>query len=141
MYTRDTQEKFIELRAEGWTLNHIATELHTSKRTLVDWNKEFAAQIQDLRSFGMGYSEEKMPGAREDDLSRLLRLQKDMEDELANRTLRAVPTEKLFRLTAELREEIREARRQRQEEEQSATAETNGHARGGLAATNGDYRH
>ena len=41
-------DKFIELRAQGWTLAHIATELHVSKRTLVDWNREYAADIQSL---------------------------------------------------------------------------------------------
>ncbi len=38
MHIQDTQDKFVELRAQGWTLAHIATELHVSKRTLVEWN-------------------------------------------------------------------------------------------------------
>jgi len=46
MYNADKQDKFIELRAQGWSLNHIATELGVSKRTLVDWNSEFAKDVQ-----------------------------------------------------------------------------------------------
>jgi len=49
MYTRDNQDKSIELRAQGWSLRHIATEIRVSKRTLVDWNREFASDIQSLR--------------------------------------------------------------------------------------------
>src|SRR6266704_1948937 len=42
MNTLDARDKFVELRAQGWTLAHIATELHYSKRTLVDWNRDLA---------------------------------------------------------------------------------------------------
>ena len=37
MYTEEKIDKFIELRACGWSLGHIATDLDVSKRTLVDW--------------------------------------------------------------------------------------------------------
>ena len=46
MYTEDKIEQFIELRARGWSLGHIATELDVSKRTLVDWNREYAKEVE-----------------------------------------------------------------------------------------------
>ena len=93
--------------ARGWSLNHIASELHVAKRTLVEWNRQKATQITALRALEQEIAHEKFAASREPDLARLLRTQKDVEDELANRTLRFVDTGKLFRIAAGLREEIR----------------------------------
>ena len=109
MYTTEARNKFVELRAEGWSLGHIATELHIAKRTLVDWNRECAEEIQSLRALELELLKEKMLASHEEELSRLSRLQKDIDDELANRTLKFVPIEKLFRLAIELRQEIKRA--------------------------------
>jgi len=106
MHIQDTQDKFVELRAQGWTLAHIATELHVSKRTLVEWNREFAADIQSFRTVEQELLKEQFLSSREEELNRLARLQKDVDDELANRTLKFIPFEKLFRLATDLRHEI-----------------------------------
>ena len=108
MHSHDTQEEFVQLRAQDWTLSHIAAELGVSKRTLVDWNRECAKDIQSLRALELDLLKEKFLASRENDLARLARLQKDVEDELASRPLSDVVTEKLFRLAAELRQEIRQ---------------------------------
>ena len=125
MYRTDTIEKFVDLRAQGWSLGHIASELHVSKRTLVEWNKEHAALIQSLRTQEQQILQEKFVASREEDLARLLRLQKDVEDDLANRTLRFVDTKELFRIAAELREEIQKMRLEK-ESEQHPRAAANG---------------
>jgi hypothetical protein len=106
MHIEDTQNKFVELRAQGWSLGHIATELHVSKRTLVEWNREFADDIQSFRAAEQELVREKFLSSREEELNRLARLQKDVEDELANRPLKFIPIEKLFRLSMDLRHEI-----------------------------------
>ena len=118
MYTRDNQEKFIELRAQGWSLRHIATELHVSKRTLVDWNREFASDIQSLRTLEAQALQDKFLASREDELNRLARLQKDVQDEIDNRALKFEALDKLFRLSTELRQEMERLRSQ----ESSSTA-------------------
>src|SRR5437879_220432 len=110
MHTEETQDKFIELRAQGWTLGHLATELNVSKRTLVDWNRHFAADIQSMRALELEALQEKFVASREEDLDRLTRLQKDVQDELANRCLKYIDTEKLFRFSVELRKEIKQMR-------------------------------
>ena len=126
MYRFDSVEKFVELRAQGWSLGHIATEIHVSKRTLVDWNREHAAQIQSLRAQEQEILQEKFVSSREADLARLLRLQKDVDDDLANRTLRLVDTEVLFRISAELREEIQKMRLENDSEQRSQSEAING---------------
>ena len=107
MYREDTIERFIELRAQAWSLGHIASELHTAKRTLVEWSREYAVHIESLRALEQQILQEKILASREEDLARLLRLQKDVEDELANRTLRLVDTEKLFRMSKRMEETVK----------------------------------
>lgn len=109
MCTTDKIEKFIELRAQNWSFNHIASEVHISKTTLVDWNREYAAQIQSFRTAGLALLQEKVTTSLEADFNRLLRFQKDVEDELAARSLNGIPLEKLFQIASELRKEIRMA--------------------------------
>jgi hypothetical protein len=52
MYIEEKQDKFVELRAQGWSFSHIASELCVSKRTLVEWSRHFAADIQTFRDAG-----------------------------------------------------------------------------------------
>ena len=127
MHTNKTRKKFIELRAQGWSLRHLARELYVSQRTLVDWNRECAAEIQAFRAVELEASREKFLPSREEELNRLARLHKDVEDELDNRRLRSVPTDKLFRVAAELRQELQQARLNDGSEEQSSRPKTNGH--------------
>ena len=35
-----TKERFIELRAKGWSFDKIAKETGKAKQTLIDWSKE-----------------------------------------------------------------------------------------------------
>ena len=127
MHPEETRDQFIELRAQGWSLRHLARELSVSQRTLVDWNRECAAEIQALRAVETEASCEKFLASREEELNRLARLHKDVEDELANRRLRTVPTDKLFRVAAELRQELEQARLNNESEEQSSRPTANGH--------------
>ena len=147
MYTSEQIDKFIELRAQGWSLNHIASELHIAKRTLVEWSSEQAAQIKSLRALLQETAQEKLAASHEEELARLLRTQKDVEDELANRPLYRLPLEKLFEVAADLRQEIRSLRDEMHSAEQSGlgdySANGNGHPRGVgvVPATNGKLGH
>jgi hypothetical protein len=120
MFTVDKQDKFIELRAQGWSFAHIASELHLSKRTLVDWSREFAKDIQSLRAAGLDLLHEKVTASREEALDRLLRLQKDVEDELANRRLSGITMDTLFHIASDLRKEIRQALAEQNTPEQTS---------------------
>src|SRR5436190_21122897 len=85
MYTEEKIDKFLELRARGWSLSHIATELDASKRTLVDWNREYAQDLESFRTLERELLKEKFIASREEELNNLHRLQKDIADELGNR--------------------------------------------------------
>ena len=137
MHPQTTKNQFIELRAQGWSLGHIATELNVSKRTLVDWNREFAQDVQSLRALELELLKEKILASHEENLNRLTRLQKDIDDELANRTLKFVDTEKLFRLSIELRQEIERLVRDKDSQRDSSHLSANGVSRGTIPATIG----
>ena len=139
MHIAETQDKFVELRAQGWSLGHIATELHVSKRTLVDWNREFDAEIQSFRTLEIELFQEKALASREDDLKRLTRLKKDVDDELANRPLKFVDIEDLFRLANELREQIEQLRPEHGPGESRASAGDSPKASLGAPETNGRF--
>jgi hypothetical protein len=110
MHTNETKDKFIELRAQGWSLPRIATEIHVSQRTLVDWTRECAEQIRLLCAVQMEALQEKILASQEVELTRLARLQQAIEDQLAGRNLAWVSTEKLFQVAAQLRHEIQQLR-------------------------------
>src|SRR6266436_4827387 len=143
MYTSEQIDKFIEFRAQGWSLNHVASELRVAKRTLVEWNREQADQIKSLRALLQETAQEKLAASHEEELARLLRTQKDVEDELASRSLYRLPLDKLFGVAAELRQEIRSLRQEMDSAEQSGLGDpsANGHPRGIVPATNGTPGH
>ena len=50
MYCNDTKDQFAELRAKGLSLSRIASDINVSQRTLVEWNRQLASDIRDLRA-------------------------------------------------------------------------------------------
>ena len=141
MYTSEKRDKFVELRAQGWSLSHIATELDITKRTLVDWNRDLATEVQSLRTLELELVQEKILASRQEELDRLYRLQKDIADELGNRRLKYIDTEKLFRLSLDLRHEIERLVNAKAALGQDSTERANSHPRGVVPATNGTLHH
>ena len=119
----------------------MATELDITKRTLVDWNRELAAEVQSLRTLELELVQEKILASRQEELDRLYRLQKDIADELGNRRLKYIDTEKLFRLSLDLRHEIERLVNAKASLNPDSAEPTNGHPRGVFPATNGTTQH
>ncbi len=46
----EEKSRFIELRAKGYSLARIASELGVSKQTLINWQKEFCLEISNMRA-------------------------------------------------------------------------------------------
>ena len=45
----EKQQRFVCLRAEGWSFVRIAEELQVSKTTCVNWSRKFQFDIQNQR--------------------------------------------------------------------------------------------
>ena len=50
METIEQKEKFIELRAKGYSFDKIAKELGRAKQTLIDWSKELEEEIANHKA-------------------------------------------------------------------------------------------
>jgi IS30 family transposase len=50
MESLETKERFIELRAKGWSFDKIAKELGKAKQTLIDWSKELQDEVANRKA-------------------------------------------------------------------------------------------
>ncbi|HXP59673.1 MAG TPA: hypothetical protein VN829_04230 [Dongiaceae bacterium] len=110
MYSNDTKDQFAELRAKGLSLSRIATDIHVSQRTLVDWNRQLAPDIRALRAVHLEALHEQTLASREADLARLAKVQANVETAITERDFSWVDSDKLIRIYLDLRHEIRDLR-------------------------------
>src|SRR5258705_9873180 len=106
MHSQETKLQFIELRAQEKTLEEISTTLSVCKRTLVDWNREFADDIADLREVERESLCRKLFGTTHDWMKSELDHYKRLNEELARRQFKYSPTESVFRMRVESRRTI-----------------------------------
>ena len=97
-YDQTTKELFIDLRAEGASLDTIARELQVSKHTLIDWNRQFKTHIDTLRALQIEALQEKYYVFREKRIELFGRNLQNVLNEPTLRNLDAVPTAKLMDL-------------------------------------------
>jgi hypothetical protein len=107
MHSTETQHRFIELRAKGRSLASIAEEISVSKRTLIDWNRQFETEIADFKVVELEALHEKVLTSHEAELTRLAAHLDRIETVLAKRNLDYVSTESLFCLAATVRAQLR----------------------------------
>ncbi len=107
MHPADTRNRFIELRAQGWSLARIAAQLHLAKRTLVDWNREAQREIRDLKDVELEALQELILVSHEVELQRLTAQLNRLEAVLAQRNLECLSTEPLFVMAATVRAQLR----------------------------------
>ena len=109
MYDNATIQRFIELRASGWTYARLLTELNVSKPTLIAWSRKYQFQIQNLKAIEMEALQEKWLAATADRVNRLGEQLQKVEGEIARRDVSALGTPQLFSLARSLRRQIEEA--------------------------------
>jgi hypothetical protein len=100
------QTKFIELRAKGFSLTQIATELNVCKRTLVNWGHKLQAELQEQHALEQEAFREQLIGFREQRLRRQGELLARVEAELEKRSLTDLSTARLFTMAESLRRQI-----------------------------------
>ena len=105
MKDQSVQEKFVELRARGWSFDRIAKELKVSKQTLINWSRELTVEIRNLRQIEHEVLLEQFALTREGRIQFLGDLVKKLREELAARSLATVSTERLVDLTLKVGEE------------------------------------
>ena len=98
METTELKERFIELRAMGWSFDKIAKELGKAKQTLIDWSKELQNEIANLKAIELEALYEKYYLHKETRLQTFGELLTKIKKEIEGRDLSDVPTDKLLEL-------------------------------------------
>jgi hypothetical protein len=106
MSDSQTQQRFIQLRSEGWSFARIATELRVSKPTLIKWSRKFQHDIQNLRAIELEALIEKWLSTVETRVDALGHQLLAIEQELSKRDLSTVPTARLHTLADFIRRQI-----------------------------------
>lgn len=103
METVETKQKFIELRAKGYSFDKIAQELGKAKQTLIDWSKDLEEEIANLKAIQLEALYEEFYLLKENRIRRLGNILNNIEEELLNRDLSEVSTDKLLELNLKYR--------------------------------------
>ena len=110
MHDDKTVQRFIELRAQGWTYARLMTELNVSKPTLIAWSRKHQFQIQNLKAIELEALREKWLASTTDRVNALGEQLRKVEAELAKREPAAARrTPQLFALARSLRRQIEQA--------------------------------
>jgi hypothetical protein len=109
MHDENTVQKFIELRATGWSYARLITELNVSKPTLIAWSRKHQFSIQNLKAIELEALNEKWLATTTDRVNTLGGQLRQVEAELATRDLTTLATPQLFRLARSLRRQIEQA--------------------------------
>jgi hypothetical protein len=104
----ETKERFIELRAKGWSFDKIAKEIGKAKQTLIDWSKELQDEIANRKALELEALYERYYLQRENRLQTFGAMLTKIKKEVESRDLSDVPTDKLLDLFLKYNSQIKE---------------------------------
>ena len=108
MELTETKQKFIELRAQGLSFDKIAKELGKSKQTLIDWSRDLSGEIANLKAIQLEEMYETFYLTKENRLQTLGTMLSKIKEEVDNRNLSEVSTEKLLDLLLKYNSKVAE---------------------------------
>src|SRR5215469_16424379 len=85
MKDQETVQKFIELRAQGWSFTRIATELGVAKSTLTEWSRKFRFEIHNRRALVLDDLQDRILGTVQHRVASLAEKLGRVEQELRQR--------------------------------------------------------
>ena len=102
----DKQQDFIELRAKGNSFDTIAKQLEVSKGTLINWSRDLEDEIQNYSALELDALKEKYLISKKHQIQSYGEQLATVREELSNRDLSDVKTEKLIEVEVKLLEAI-----------------------------------
>ena len=108
MATIETKERFIELRAKGWSFERIAKKIGKAKQTLIDWSKELQDEIANRKALELEALYESYSLMRESRLQSYGAMLTKIKEEVERRDLSDVPTDKLLELLLKYNSQVKE---------------------------------
>ena len=109
MHTPETRQKFVERRAQGWSLIRIASELGVARSTLIEWSRQLRFEIQNQLAIELDDLRNRLLGPRQARASGLAEKLARVEDELRKRDLATLSTQGLYALSVSLQRQIEAA--------------------------------
>jgi len=109
MHDENTVQRFIELRAQGWSYARLTTELNVTKPTLIAWSRKHQFQLHNLKAIELEALGEKWLASTADRVNRLGEQLRRVEGELSQRNLGDLTTPQLYTLARSLRRQIEQA--------------------------------
>jgi transposase-like protein len=103
-----TKERFIELRAKGWSFDKIARELGKAKQTLIDWSKELQEEIANRKALELEALYESYYLLKENRLQTFGGMLTKIKEEIESRDLSDVPTDKLLELLLKYSNQVKD---------------------------------
>ena len=103
-----TKERFIELRAKGWSFDKIAKETGKAKQTLIDWSKELQDEIANRKALELEALYESYYLLKENRLQTFGAMLYKIKKEVESRDLSDVPTDKLLDLFLKYNSQVKE---------------------------------
>lgn len=104
---QELKRRFVEHRAQGYSLRRCADLLGVSKSTLATWSQELEAEISSLKAIELEALQEEFYLAKESRIRLLGERLQTLLVELAGRDLSEVATEKLLELLLKYAEALR----------------------------------
>jgi len=108
MKTADEKQRFVELRAKGYSFDRIAKEIGVSKPTLISWVGELELDIANYKAIEREALQEKYHLTRKCRLEALGKELERIKQEVEKRNISDVPTEKLYDLMLRLYDKAKE---------------------------------
>ena len=109
MHDEKTVQRFIELRASGWTYARLMTELNASKPTLIGWSRKYQFEIQNLKAIELESLANQWLASVQDRIKAWGEQLRKVEAEIAKRDVADLTTAQLYTLARSLRRQIEEA--------------------------------
>ena len=104
----DTKERFITLRAQGWSFDKIAKELGKAKQTLIDWSKQYQEEIANLKALELEAIYERYYLLKENRLQTFGEMLTKIKAEVESRDFSDVPTDKLLDLLLKYSNQVKD---------------------------------
>ena len=102
MKNQETKEKFIQLRAEGYSYNSIAQKLGVSKTTLLKWNVELKDEVNNAQCYYYQSLAEKFKLAKQQRINILLKELKKVNEALDKKDYDELSVKDLFNIQEKL---------------------------------------
>jgi hypothetical protein len=109
MKDQEVVNRFIQLRAQGWTYARLMVELNVTKPTLIAWSRKYQFEIQNLHAIELEALREKWLASTTDRVNALGEQLRRVQGELEKRDLSTLSTPQLMSAARNLQRQIEQA--------------------------------